>query len=104
MCLFSAIYWSILEPSKSWIIKKFYAEQQHQLAHATLVSFGCGAVSGAIAAALTTPFDVAKNSPTAPPQQQFWSRGIEMSIHNVASIETNLERRSMEGVDERDDS
>ena len=60
---FSAIYWSILEPSKSWIIKKFYSEkqqQQHQLARTTLVSFGCGAVSGAIAAALTTPFDVAK--------------------------------------------
>lgn len=59
---FSAIYWSILEPSKSWIIKRFYSEQQqhHQLAHTTLVSFGCGAVSGAIAAALTTPFDVAK--------------------------------------------
>ena len=57
---FSAIYWSILEPTKSWIIKKFYSNTEHQLAHNTLVSFGCGAFSGAIAAVLTTPFDVAK--------------------------------------------
>lgn len=59
---FSAIYWSILEPSKSWIMTNFPSKssQENQLAHKTLVSFGCGALSGTIAAALTTPFDVAK--------------------------------------------
>ena len=57
---FSAIYWSLLESSKSWIMENFYSNPESQVAHNTLVSFGCGAVSGAIAAALTTPFDVAK--------------------------------------------
>ena len=59
---FSAIYWSILEPSKSKIIKMISENQKHDPSwlQATIVSFGCGAVSGSIAAALTTPFDVAK--------------------------------------------
>jgi solute carrier family 25, member 39/40 len=59
---FSAIYWSILEPSKSKIIKILSEYQKHEPSwlQTTLVSFACGAVSGSFAAALTTPFDVAK--------------------------------------------
>lgn len=58
---FSAIYWSILEPSKAKISKLIAKHgKEPSWIQTTLVSFGCGAVSGAIAAALTTPFDVAK--------------------------------------------
>ena len=59
---FSAIYWSILEPSKSEITRILSKSQGHDLnwLQTTSISFGCGAFSGAIAAALTTPFDVAK--------------------------------------------
>lgn len=57
---FSAIYWSILEPSKSWIMNNYDFGRENQIFQRTLVSFGCGALAGAISAALTTPFDVAK--------------------------------------------
>lgn len=59
---FSAIYWSILEPSKSKIMNIISGNQKHDPTwlQTTSVSFACGAVSGSIAAALTTPFDVAK--------------------------------------------
>lgn len=58
---FSAIYWSILEPSKSKMIRLISGNEiEPTWMQNTLVSFACGAVSGAIAAALTTPFDVAK--------------------------------------------
>lgn len=60
---FSAIYWTILEPTKLFIIKKLKKLNTNESASDsvnTFVSFGCGAFAGAIAAALTTPFDVAK--------------------------------------------
>lgn len=59
---FSAIYWAILEPSKSFLIRKRRGDTESELLwwQNTLISFGCGAFSGAISAALTTPFDVAK--------------------------------------------
>lgn len=61
---FSAIYWTILEPTKRFIMKRLKLisntkDSTSDLAN-TFVSFGCGAFAGAIAAALTTPFDVAK--------------------------------------------
>ena len=59
---FSAIYWSILEPSKTEISKLMSKHQEGSVTwlQTTTISFACGAVSGAIAAVLTTPFDVVK--------------------------------------------
>ena len=54
---FSAIYWSILEPSKSYLNRKYSSSTK---ASNSIISFSCGAFAGAIAAAITTPFDVAK--------------------------------------------
>lgn len=51
---FSAIYWTILEPIKASVYTS------DDWLRNTLVSFGSGAFAGAIAAAITTPFDVAK--------------------------------------------
>ena len=59
---FSAIYWSVLEPTKSKLTRMITNYQRHEPTwiQNTAISFGCGAISGAIAAAITTPFDVAK--------------------------------------------
>ena len=61
---FSAIYWSILEPSKKWMTRKLLSSRREGENVAWWetgsISFVCGALSGAIAAAITTPFDVAK--------------------------------------------
>jgi solute carrier family 25 protein 39/40 len=66
---FSAVYWLILENLRTRHMRRIAAEAENTL-HArgrsglissnTLSSFGHGAVAGAVAAVLTTPFDVAK--------------------------------------------
>lgn len=58
---FSALYWTILEPSKKLLqtLSANETEVSSPLSNAA-ISFTCGAFAGSIAAALTTPFDVAK--------------------------------------------
>ena len=57
---FSAIYWTVLEPSKHFITTRILQGEEVTWWQNTLVSFVCGAISGSLAAAITTPFDVAK--------------------------------------------
>ncbi len=55
---FSAIYWATFESVRSWIRRRFPHTSSPTTEFA--VSFVAGAASGALAAATTTPFDVAK--------------------------------------------
>ncbi|CEO95509.1 unnamed protein product (mitochondrion) [Plasmodiophora brassicae] len=59
---FSAIYWSGFEMLRPRLrhLQRYYASEMTPLQAAALTSFGAGTMSGAFAAAVTTPFDVIK--------------------------------------------
>lgn len=82
---FSAIYWAILEPSKNFLIKR--KNGKVNWLDNTMISFGCGAMSGAFAAAITTPFDVAKTR-----QQLLLNRPIDLSSKCPSSTWIHLKQ------------
>lgn len=57
---FSAIYWAAYEKFKKFYAHRIPASREHDPRREFLLSFASGATSGMLAAALTTPFDVAK--------------------------------------------
>ncbi len=64
---FSAIYWLFLEQLR----KRIFPKLENDSLEKAGASFVCGALSGSMAALLTTPFDVAKTR-----QQVFFKRGF----------------------------
>lgn len=57
---FSAIYWAAYEKFKKFYAYRMPPSREHDPRREFLLSFAAGATSGMLAAALTTPFDVAK--------------------------------------------
>ena len=64
---FSALYWLFLEQLR----KRLFPDLEDESFEKAAASFVCGGASGAMAAVLTTPFDVAKTR-----QQVFFQRGF----------------------------
>lgn len=72
---FSAVYWLLLETLTARVQKMLSPRVAlDEPLPRSAVSFGCGAVAGAIAAAITTPFDVAKTQ-----QQVLFNRVFDPS-------------------------